>query len=252
MKPTSVKSGAALLTTIILVAATQIHGSQRQATPLTAEIEETFYKPDGQFSKVQRSIVAVRSDGSHLEIVFGAAPDGRPVQQTRLLDVPAARRLVADELTKSLTTYELKPAAVESYRIQGGTCHADADSERRTLLSHEALRLTKQHGEDRGAGIRLSSESWIAVKLNCLPLQETILATQAGNSPRVTSVRQVKSVVVGEPNASLFEIPADLIERSPSAVMAEYERLVPRDRQSSAVANASQHLDPPYYNNRNK
>jgi hypothetical protein len=75
-------------------------------------------------------------------------------------------------------------------------------------------------------GKKISVESWRAPALNCYPLREKLFLGD-GNEKIVTHVREVISVMPGEPDATLFQIPAGWTERSPSQVYAEFERRYP-------------------------
>jgi hypothetical protein len=78
------------------------------------------------------------------------------------------------------------------------------------MLGHMVALDTAQNDDER-------SESWVALDLDCFPMQE-IQTSEAGARNEFTATR----VEEGEPAASLFTIPSDYVERSPGQIEAVY------------------------------
>lgn len=71
--------------------------------------------------------------------------------------------------------------------------------------------------------IRRTLDKWVSPELGCLPLR-VVHGFIAGDGRLVlSSVREAKAVVLGEPDSALFDI-QNYPERSPSQVIREFER----------------------------
>lgn len=71
--------------------------------------------------------------------------------------------------------------------------------------------------------IRRTLDKWVSPELGCLPLR-IVHGFIAGDGRLVlSSVREAKAVVLGEPDSALFDI-QNYPERSPSQVIREFER----------------------------
>jgi hypothetical protein len=86
---------------------------------------------------------------------------------------------------------------------------------------------------------------WEAPALSCFPLKQINYIGPAGGELKALNVYTAKSVVVGEPEASLFAVPSGFTERSPSGEAREFARRYPKAAQASAPAHPVQ--DDIYY-----
>ena len=72
----------------------------------------------------------------------------------------------------------------------------------------------------KSEGQSIMVEEWLAPGLDCLPLRVSATLQDSNGSVIGRDVEDVSSVRLGEPDGSLFEVPSQLTERSPSQVMA--------------------------------
>jgi hypothetical protein len=247
----NLKIAAYCLSTVIVattggILTRKVNALQQTPDAVTVQRSDTYYKfREGGISRQLSVTIAVRSDGSNVEIQEGTGPDGRVGKQSRIVDVRRKQRIIADGLTESVTTYNLQSEVLQRMNLSKGACSATDGSNKRVLLGYEVVRSTSVLGNDNG--VELSSESWIAPQLNCLPLEETTFAGTAGVPPHVVSVKRVTKVAHGEPDESLFMVPINYVERSPSVVMAEYmDRYMPTKPSAAPVAEAVRSMDPAY------
>lgn len=210
------------------------HAQPIARTPFTASLHETFYQyPTGEQVKTRDLAVAVAATGLRIEARHLVNPAGQGVEQRIIMDPVRRSRVVVDGLTESLTT--------TPYTSRPVTCTNDATSKHSTILGYdvvESIEVRNQSGET------WRTESWTAPALDCFPLRETTYIGKTGGSAVLTSVREATGVVMGQPAASLFEIPAGYTERAPSQVLAEFNRRYP-DRTMPAMG--LEHSDQAYY-----
>jgi len=223
---------------------------QRTPQPFTATKIEKFLTSPGTYGRQEESVFAVRSDGSTSEIITRLAPDGRVVEQRRISDTVSRRRVSADGLTDSVTTYKIPPQIALQMGTRPATCNAGPNPQRDRLLGYEVLRVVEDIGRP-GRGKRL--ESWRAPELNCFPLRETVTLIQPDGSQFVTNVRETTAVVVGQPQPLLFFITPHYAERSPSQVFAEFNRRYPDARhRANPTGFGARVLDDAYLQNQNQ
>jgi hypothetical protein len=193
-------------------------------TEVMAKVQETFYRyPSGEQAKVDDSTFVQFADGSTVEILEQVSPAGAATQRRTVTDLNKRRNTVIDGLTESITTYKLSDKAVELRRGQTDpTCSAPRSAARARLLGFDVVRLEEQRALPDGEIWKV--ESWRAPSLNCLRLKETFYLGRQDSPLSVTNVRLVTEVRRERPAASLLTIPAAYVERSPSAVVAEYQR----------------------------
>jgi hypothetical protein len=91
-------------------------------------------------------------------------------------------------------------------------------------------------------------ERWIAPELNCHPLRVVIWDIAADGSRKPRSVREAASVILGEPDPKLFEIPGDYVERPPGE--AERELAIRNSGSWAYPSYGFQRLDEKYHGNR--
>lgn len=191
---------------LTVAAGLDAHAQSIDRTTFTASIHETFYRyPAGEQFKTRDLTVAVAATGLQIEARHLVNPAGQGVEQRIILDPVGPTRVVVDGLTESLTTtrYTSKPV----------TCTNDAAPKHSTILGYDVVESIDVRNE---SGETWRTESWTALALDCFPLRVATYIGKTGGSAVLTSVREAASVVVGQPAASLFEIPAGYTERAPS------------------------------------
>jgi hypothetical protein len=66
----------------------------------------------------------------------------------------------------------------------------------------------------------VTTQEWLAPGLDCLPLRVSAVMKNTDGSVFGRYTEEVSDIRLGEPDKSLFEVPAGLAEHSPSEVMA--------------------------------
>jgi hypothetical protein len=187
-------------------------------TPFTAQTTEIEYDNDGIQKSIELRTTAVNSSGVQVDILDTL--DGRYVGNSIILDLNKAVRISLDPATESTTTYPMYTKAVAAGRQILNSCADPPGAEHRSLWGH----VTFKKIDDRQAGISsFHTESWLAPEINCFPLEATVALFRSGVRMGQKN-KQVTSLTVGEPAASLFLVPPAFIERTPSQVFAELAR----------------------------
>lgn len=203
---------AAMIFTVVRMALAQ----SREQTPVTVEMTATYYEyPSGRLVKNENLTVAIRADGSRVD----APGTGN---QRIVLDIRLRKRVSIDNLTRSLTSYALSDKAVRELTRPFRACPDEHNAQRSVLLGYDVVKFVKVLGDAR-------VESWLAPALNCLELKYTVFRGVDRGQGMPATIVEAKSVVVGEPDATLFAVPSDYSERSPSQVIAEHDRLYGAD-----------------------
>jgi len=185
-----------------------------QPVPFTAEVLERRLDATGTEKYRETSLSAMRGDGTTIRIIHRTFPDGKTYEFKTIIDVVHSTRIVLDQATESRTTYPLSNRSVQLLVNSTAYCGLNLDTERMTTAGYEALR------QDNSTK-KLTAVRWLAPALNCFPLKETTQSATSTNSREVTSVR------LGEPDATLFVIPDNYTERTPSQVFNEFVRRFP-------------------------
>jgi len=187
-------------------------------TPFTAQTTEAEYDNDGIQKSIELRTTAVKASGVQVETLDTL--DGRHVWNSTILDLNKAVRISLDPATESATTYPMNSKEIVTARQILNSCADSPGAEHRSLWGH----MTFKNIDDRQAGTSsFHTESWLAPDLNCFPLEVTMVFFRSGVRIGKKS-KQVTSLTVGEPAASLFVVPPGFVERTPSEVFAELAR----------------------------
>lgn len=208
--------------------------------PFTALILEKRLNESGQEAYQEYLTVAVRSDGSEAISMRRQDPTGQWVHIRTIVDVMAKKRVAVDPMTESVTTYPLGTASSSPQK----ECTKDGNPERKTILGYEVVRIREDRLLPGSGGRRVGTDNWVASALNCFPLTESSSLLQP-DGKQYTNVREVLSIIPGEPADSLFAIPSTYTERSPSQVFSEYERRFPGH--GGLPPSTANKLDSAYY-----
>jgi hypothetical protein len=186
---------------------------------------------------VETRIIAQRSDGSHLE----AKHDLRnPFEDRVIVSVPeGVEKKVFDEV-KAMSTLKVD---IATYMKTWGTSRDPASGCTKPFNGATGEYPNKVVGSANLQGIETNKVQtgptffvWVAPSMNCQEIaHEVIWATDA--TPSTTRL-YLDKVVWGEPDASLFAVPAGYTELSPSeAVRARLTAVArPADRIEQQVA----------------
>jgi hypothetical protein len=186
-------------------------------TSFTATLVERRFSPTGVQIYEEQLIRAVGTTGT-VEIIRRLDPLGHWVEMKSIVDFRRQERIVIDPITESRTTY-LKVGNRYPFReaLQTSDCSGDPTVETDVIAGYRVMRVLKPWRPDEPES---KWERWFAPELGCFALKETI--THSGGTPSTT--REVIFVLRGEPPSSLFEVPSNYTERSPSEVLAEFAR----------------------------
>lgn len=190
---------------------------------LTAVFVEQTSRNDGKLPRVDRQLIAVRSDGAEARVVARRDPASGALYPLRIIfDPQGSRRLTIHQPTGSLTTYTLPAkAAISQLAFVPGCSSVPSTGHRSLILGHNALKIEDQSNKDV-----ITKELWVAPDLGCFPLR-TEMTTRGKDGSTITTVREAVTLIVGDPSASLFDVPEGLVERSPAEVAGEYIRRNP-------------------------
>lgn len=191
----------------------------------------------------QTAVEAFRADGSYAVWVRTYLPEASPGPSTsemRSLESPVTRSIsLMYPQVKSLTTFQMSERYA-AFMTAPVSCDSLRDRPAGHLESTEYLgfRVLKHIVEPAKNEPNRDwlLERWIAPELNCHPLRVVIWDIAADGSRKPRSVREAASVVLGEPDPKLFEIPADFVERPPSEAEKEM-----------AIRNSQPWVQPSYF-----
>lgn len=205
--------------------------------PFTAKTMETKESGEGQQKSVELRTIAVNSSGTQVDVLDSL--DGRRFGNFSVLDLERKLRVSVDPATQSITTYPQSNRMIETAKRILSSCADDPSAEHRSILGQRVFKRV----DNKTTGMRTTrSEQWIAPNLNCFALEEKVAVYRNGRLlGRV--VRETVSLVVGEPNPSLFAIPSGFTERPPSAVFKE---LAQRGTACTACEQTAKILDKAY------
>lgn len=193
-------------------------------TPFTLTVEERSYSPNGKEALSRTVTRAMRGDGSKSESWNKTLPNGQLARAAVIEDLALRKRIVVDEATESITTYSLSDEELAFMKRSRVECAQSGTSNGPLILGQRVVRDVTQYPEP--SGINALSESWKALDLACTPLVETLAFSRASlQGPRIA--RKVTSIVLGEPNPTLFTVPTHYVERAPSEVFTEFGRRFP-------------------------
>ena len=205
----------------------------------TATVVTRFYDNAGAVSATIVSLRARRSDGSLAKVRELVRDEVSGVKL--IVDTVAGQRVAVDPLTRSKTTYHLTPKGIfehEDFRL--GACQ-NAGEEVQEIAGFEARKFRQEisHGNSR-TGPRWTTvvERWLAPALNCEPLRVDSRMVSPDGTVRGRTADEVISVTTGEPKERFFEVP-EYPEKSPSEVMAEYDRISGRGECPSCARSRS-------------
>jgi hypothetical protein len=184
---------------------------------------------------------AVRSDGSTAEIMRRLDPNKNWVDMKVIIDAGSAKRISVDPATRSITTYSVPQSSSPVVGHEG--CTTSPSALHSTMLGYDVVKVEEKPSSMPGD--TSSYESWRTPALDCFPMYESTSPTPDINGPTRTT-RQVVFLTEGEPASSLFNIPADYTERSPSAAMKEFQHLFPAEPQCESCATSMSTLDSVY------
>jgi hypothetical protein len=218
-----------------------LQSNQAGPAPFTATIKETRYGPEGQVAYTEFHLFAKRSDGSHVLVMRRQDPAEAWIEVRRITDVSARRTIVVDPATESITTYPLTESVVNEYSAPTHNCGGSLDEARAGVTGHQVIPLRREFAL---SGRKTAfNEQWVAPALGCFPIWNSLTVKVDGKVVG-TVVRETLFLAEAEPASSHFEVPSGFAERTPSEVLAEFERRFPG--RHAASVEAGRRLDAAY------
>lgn len=207
--------------------------------PHTATVVTRYYDDAGSLKATIVSLRARRADGSLAKVKELVRDEVSGVKL--IVDTVAGQRVAVDPVTQSKTTYHMSPKAIlEHEDFRQGACEKSGEEvEEIAGLEARKFRQEISQGNARlGPVWKTVVERWLAPALNCEPLRVDSHMVSPDGTLRGRTVDEVISVTLGEPNQSLFEVP-EYPEKSPSQVMAEYDRIHGRNECETCARSRS-------------
>jgi hypothetical protein len=196
--------------------------------PFVAHKKIDFFPASSTIAPRSSDVVfARRSDGSYVHSYTTISPRGETGWAAEISDLAGRRFAFLEPFTKSVSTFYLTDRAITERRLAQDECRAgdqmitigrsqSSDSGQKMIILGRRVESVVQRSEVD------TVERLVAPELNCHPLRESVTFPEGGrNETRVLALED------GEPPASLFQIPTDYIERSPTEMEAAYSARYP-------------------------
>ena len=242
------KKGTALLVVLNLVAlisvlyalATRTGRAQVPATraSFSATGITKYYDASAALRRTEAWILAKKPDGSSARATLSR--DDHPDQIRTVVNVPAGWRVSIDPLSESVTTYKLTESEKKELSADVPSCPTSDSSTNSTFLGYPTV---LDHEQKILGSRQIDEDKWLAPSLNCLALKRSYKVFDSGKLVGQTT-EEVVSLSAGAPDPSLFEVPTNYTERSPSEAMAERARRL--GQSCPTCANAEETLDKAY------
>jgi hypothetical protein len=213
---------------LLLMGAVSIYGDQALTTapipplktpPLislaTYYLERVDISPGGSMFGL-KEVVARRSDGAIVRI--GALRPGDILAFGREVTFPDGTRVTIYDSVKAKTTWLPDPVQARFFRAQ-----ATEGATECTMGGNTPLRREQMEGQDVDVVQFSANNRRVTVrrapKLGCEYLYDKAEVRERDGSFRIDMEIKTTKLVIGEPDASLFEVAPDLVEMKPSETL---------------------------------
>ena len=225
---------SSLLAPLLLVmGAASIYGDQGPTTVLPYTLERVDISPRGKMFGL-KEVVARRSDGAAVRV--GAFAPGDVLAFGREVTFPDGTRVTVYDRVKAKMTWP--PDPVQARLLQAQLTEGPAAC---GMGDKPPLRREQMEGQDVdvvqfNAGVNRVTV-WKAPKLGCEYLYDKVEAPARDGSFRIDMEIKTTKLVIGEPDARLFEVAPDLVEMKPSEALqklwSSMEPPVPTDQRAA-------------------
>jgi hypothetical protein len=214
---------------LLIMGAASIYGDQAPTTvpipprktppPLISlapyYMERIDISPRGEMFDL-KEIVARRSDGAIVRV--GSLRPGDIVAFGRDVTFPDGTRVTVYDSIKAKSTWPSNEVQTPSFRA-----HLIEGPAECTIGSNTALRREQMEGQDVDV-VQFSAGAnrvtvWLAPKLGCEYLYDKAETPARDGSFRIDMEVKTTKLVIGEPDAHLFEVASDLVEMKPSEAL---------------------------------
>lgn len=203
----------------------RVEAQNSSLQPFTATMKEVRFDAAGTERATEIYTYAMRSDGSSVKVVNREFPDGKRYPMRLVMDLSGKKRISIDPSTQSTTTYVLSAFILKKTGSDFHSCMGGKLTPRPKIAGFETAYRNITYGKD--PEIKNLGEEWVAPALNCFPLKQVIYRHGEKTGPH--NEIEAITVVLGEPDSALFQIPADYAERSPRQVMEIYAKKFPAE-----------------------
>lgn len=202
--------------------------------PFTATVHRFQYRANGSLAHEETYTVAYRSDGSKVSDFHRTLPNGEMVEMKEIADVSGGREITVDYATHSISTYAIQPGYLPVLKQRMSSCLGGVSAQQ-TILGYPVVLV--HAGHTYGNGASNVHDRWEAPSLNCFALRQIDAMTALPPNKAPHNEEEVTNIALGEPDPSLFSVPENFVERSPSQRHAEFERLYGVAAPTPAVAD---------------
>ena len=219
--------------------------------PFTAtKVIMSFSSQTGEYLTARQQQYAIRSDGTQVVWMTKIDPLGQRKVSKTVFDVPLERKRSADELTESYVTTPMSGIA-HSLQHRAGVCAGQPLASER-IFGYEVVRTEDEFAIPTPAGGRFRHVRYQAPSLNCYTMREEAYKSK-GDGPLVRfEVKEVVSLLEGEPDPSLFELPEGYTERTPTEMLREFGRRHSSQAMSEEKLQKLHKLDEAYWMKRSQ
>jgi hypothetical protein len=192
--------------------------------PFTATVREVKFLPNGSQGHEETYTVAFRTDGSNVTDYHHLLSNGETTHVKVVEDMQIGHRIAVDYATESTSTYPLPTNYATIMEKEASRCTVGIVSkgESPIFLGYQVVLV--HAGTIYKNGASNVRDRWEAPALNCFPLRRFDSRTGKPGEAAPHNEVQVTNIVLGEPDATLFSIPQNFVERSPSERHAEFQR----------------------------
>jgi hypothetical protein len=168
---------------------------------------------------VQNIVYGRQSNGSEASFTSVHSPDNQQTAElVYILDVNSRKEIQLEPFTKSSMTFYLSEQQLtQSLDSRHSPTNVDALIEHSKILNYDVVRYRDNSGSSAESPIDDVDDEWIAPRLACFVLKE-IFTVGGGQWNR----RTVVSLTEGEPPSSMFNVPREYVERSPSEMASKW------------------------------
>ena len=218
-----------------------------KVTPFTLKTETIDYSKSPRGKVEARTTIARRADGEEAAIVNGPIPNGfKRLVGERIVSFPDGRRVEVLDLIHAVIDWPKSSNKDLRYRRE----RMAAENPDCSFATGEYLDAQETLGGVKVDVLKSPPEGssgstlWRAPELGCEVLASTYTQVQMDGSFRRVSQEKFLGIRLGEPDASMFDIPADYQKLAPSqARRLECEKLgIPWTKQDEAHAKLEDDL----------
>jgi hypothetical protein len=205
--------------------------AQSGRVPFSAVKLVRVLTPSGVLQEQDTVIIAVKSDGSYarksVKILPNKLQGSKEIITREIRDPSTQQQIALDVLTNSKQTFPINGPYLQSMtQPVDPTCAAnlprdtsiDRSPQPATVLGYAVVKLTTVATQGM---MEITVERWIAPALNCEDLKSVATGIVTSKGLKAVTTVETLSITPGEPNSTLFDVPKDAVERTPTEMLLE-------------------------------